>query len=273
MMYTIYILCNSRRTILITLWKENKTLCIITFISIIIVLSYNLTLNMPELIPGIGIWFTLLYDLCIGVLINFIFFIYQLFLPSYKHQKKAFSMIKPNLEKLYFDLSDIFLATNKFVKLTPDNSIEFPNRTSYFIRHDIEENGGWLIRVEFTLKGIQLYNRQIEKTLSTITGNSLYADNEYELLKNLALLQSNQYLNYLMVAVQNPYDKIKFGNLQDEYRTFQNLTLYLGKLVNQSCLEISDVSENDINSWENNYNSLSSSFNDSIPRQYTSLNS
>ena len=76
-----------------------------------------------------------------------------------------------------------------------------------------------------------------------------------------------------MVAVQNPYDKIKFGNLQDEYRTFQNLTLYLGKLVNKSCLEISDVSENDINSWENNYNSLSSSFNDSIPRQYTSLNS
>ena len=64
-MYTIYILYNSRRAILITLWKENKTLCIITFISIIIVLSYNLTLNMPELIPGIGIWFTLLYDLCI----------------------------------------------------------------------------------------------------------------------------------------------------------------------------------------------------------------
>lgn len=63
------------------LFKGNKILCILTFISIAIVLSYALTFNFLEKETTITTCYNILYNLALGVLINFIFFIFQLYIP------------------------------------------------------------------------------------------------------------------------------------------------------------------------------------------------
>ncbi len=254
-----------------TLWKENRILCVISLISIIIVLAYNISYNMPELISGIGLWYTLLYDLSIGVLINFMFFIFQVIIPSYKKQQTAFSIAKSKLERLYFLLSDITLSTDKYIKINSDDSIEVPNVIHYFLRHDAGSNCGWLIRMDFSTSGIERYTHEVTETLNEITSNFTYSSNNYELIEKLSKLQSNNYLNYLTYAIQNPNSNTKFGHLQHEYTDFKNITLYLGLLVNKSYPDISSISETQKQNWEREYDNFSEDQKSKIPRHWIKL--
>lgn len=117
------------------LFKGNKILCILTFISIAIVLSYALTFNFLEKETTITTCYNILYNLALGVLINFIFFIFQLYIPNIRKQKKAFSIAKSSLEWLYFLLSDIVLSTNNFINIKSDNTIEL--KIKHIIFYDI----------------------------------------------------------------------------------------------------------------------------------------
>lgn len=254
------------------LWKENKILCVITLVSIINVLSYNITYNKPEIISGIGLWYTLLYDLSIGVLINFMFFIFQLFIPNCKKQKTAFSIAKDKLEWLYFLLSDITLSTDRYIKINSNDSLEVPNGIHYFLRRDTGSNSGWLIRMEFSTNGIERYTNQVTKTLNEIISNFTYSNNNYELIEKLSKLQSNNYLDYLMYTIQNPNSNTKFGHLQDEYTDFKNIVLYLSLLVNKTCLEVSSISEIEIQKWEIEYNNFSEKMKNGIPRKWEEIN-
>ena len=65
-----------------TFIERNKTLSWMFIIATIIILSYYLTYDMPEIIPGIEKWYNLLTNLCIGVVINFFFFLFQVYIPG-----------------------------------------------------------------------------------------------------------------------------------------------------------------------------------------------
>ena len=250
------------------LFKGNKILCILTFISIAIVLSYALTLNFLEKETTITTCYNILYNLALGVLINFIFFIFQLYIPNIRKQKKAFSIAKSSLEWLYFLLSDIVLSTNNFINIKFDNTIELKNKTYYFLRYNPNSEHGWLVRMEFSQQGIERYINQISHTLDTITNNFTYTYNEYTLIENLSKLQSNNYLNYLNYAIQNPKENTKYENIHKEFSDFQNIMLYLGKLLNKTCLEVYIVSDKfTIQLFEEEYNNFSESKKNGIPRQ------
>lgn len=255
------------------LWKENKILCIITTISVLIIISYIITYDMPELIPGIGLWYTLFYDLSLGVLINFLFFIFQLFLPNLKKQKTAFNIAKPKLEWLYFLLSDIILSTDNYVKINDDETLEVPADTKYFIRHNVDANEGWLIRMDFSLEGIERYYNQVVKTLDEITSNISYANNDYELIETLSKLQRNEFLKKLKYAIKK-FDsptKTRYGKIQQEYDELKSIMLYLGHRVHKECLEISESPKESIADMEIKYNQLSDDEKNGIPRRWTTI--
>lgn len=100
----------------------------------------------------------------------------------------------------------------------------------------------------------------ISHTLDTITNNFTYTYNEYTLIENLSKLQSNNYLNYLNYAIQNPKENTKYENIHKEFSDFQNIMLYLGKLLNKTCLEVYIVSDKfTIQLFEEEYNNFSES--------------
>lgn len=64
--------------------KENKLISIFLMFSIAIIISYILTINLPPLFTGADNWFNLLFQLSIGYIINFVFYITQVYIPNNK---------------------------------------------------------------------------------------------------------------------------------------------------------------------------------------------
>lgn len=249
------------------LWKENKVLCVSTVIAVLIIFSYNASYNLPELIAGINVWYKLLNDLSIGVIINFLFYIFQIYIPTCAKRKKAYKIASPNLEWLYFLMSDIILFAEKFIKISNDNTMEMPNGKRYLLRHDLGSSKGWLITMEFSKLGIERYNNQINHTLEKITSNFMYSNNSNELIESLSMLQNNPFMKYLISAAEKKYSNAIYGDLQNSYAEFKKITTYLGKQVNKTCLEINEVPKEMALTWENQYNLMEDKVKDSIPRQ------
>lgn len=114
--------------------------------------------------------------------------------------------------------------------------------------------------MEFSQQGIERYINQISHTLDTIINNFTYTNNEYTLIENLSKLQSNNYLKYLNYAIQNPMENTKYENIHKEFSDFQNIMLYLGKLLNKTYLEVYIVSDKfTIQLFEIEYNNFSES--------------
>lgn len=67
--------------------KNNRVLSAMTFAAAIITISYTLTSDLLELIPGIVKWYKLSNDLSIGILMNFIFYLFQIYIPQQEAEK------------------------------------------------------------------------------------------------------------------------------------------------------------------------------------------
>lgn len=79
---------------------ENWMISILLGLAVFIILSYLITSNMPELLPGVDKWFNLLFQLAIGYSINFIFFVIQVYLPSEKRIAPIKICIRERLERI-----------------------------------------------------------------------------------------------------------------------------------------------------------------------------
>lgn len=254
----------------IILWEENKLICVLSIISLLIALSYIITYNLPELIPGINSWYSLGYDISLGIMVNFVFFMFQLFIPSQRKRRQAFTAIKPTLESLYFVLSDILLCTDWYIKIDNDN-ISVSNGIHYFIRHNVDSDNGWLTKMDLSTQGIEDYYAHIETVLSKITNNFTYSNNSYELIKNISDLQSNQYLNYLKYAVSETNPNVRYDNAEHEYNQFKEIITYFGKCVNKSCLEVSIPTFQDVLAHEAFFTTSIASNHTGIARRWVKI--
>ena len=95
--------------------KRNKVLFFLFVTATGITLSYYITQDMPEIIPGIEKWYKLTSDLSIGVIINFIFYIFQVYISKREDKKSALSIINPNLSKICNNMQEILLVLKTYL--------------------------------------------------------------------------------------------------------------------------------------------------------------
>ena len=88
--------------------KENKCLSILAVIALIIIVLYIISVYFPQIFPNTDIWFELLFQLAIGYIINFIFYILQVYLPRRKMELSIFKHINRRLTKLYGYMDGLF---------------------------------------------------------------------------------------------------------------------------------------------------------------------
>lgn len=88
-----------RKNILIFI-KRNTLISAFFIISIVIITSYYLTLDLPELFRGAEQWFNLLFQLSVGYIINFMFYITQVYVPNNKRDSIARRNVSMRLNKL-----------------------------------------------------------------------------------------------------------------------------------------------------------------------------
>ena len=88
-----------RKNILIFI-KRNTLISAFFIISIVIITSYYLTLDLPELFGGAEQWFNLLFQLSVGYIINFMFYITQVYVPNNKRDSIARRNVSMRLKQI-----------------------------------------------------------------------------------------------------------------------------------------------------------------------------
>ncbi|WP_294405311.1 hypothetical protein [uncultured Clostridium sp.] len=93
---------------IIKFYKSNKIISNFFFVAFICTISYILTLDKPEIKPGIEKWYNLLFQLSVGYIINFFFYVTQVYLPEEKRMSSINKCIFKKLETLSHDMIDPF---------------------------------------------------------------------------------------------------------------------------------------------------------------------
>lgn len=89
--------------------KENKGLSTLAFIALITIIVYILSVYYPHKFPNTDIWLELLFQLSIGYIINFIFYILQVYLPRRKMEMIAYSLILPyEVQSIIISLINVY---------------------------------------------------------------------------------------------------------------------------------------------------------------------
>jgi len=64
--------------------KRNTLIFVFFIFSVMVIVSYIVTISLPELFVGAEHWYNLLFQLSIGYIINFVFYITQVYIPNNK---------------------------------------------------------------------------------------------------------------------------------------------------------------------------------------------
>ena len=89
-------------------------------LSIIIVLLYLFSLSKEELWVGAEKWFSTAFQIAIGYIINFIFYITQVYLPQIKEEKEAFILFEYDFYKLTSLMDRLYSLVEAFVTIKGD---------------------------------------------------------------------------------------------------------------------------------------------------------
>lgn len=105
--------------------RDNKIISTFFIVSIIIMASYLCTTDWPELFSGAGEIYNLFYQLSIGYIINFVFYITQVYIPSSKKESVTKRCIAQKIEQLIKDMDGGLVELVKiYVKNCPENQYE-----------------------------------------------------------------------------------------------------------------------------------------------------
>ena len=78
-----------------------------------ICISYILTLHVTEWFSGADAWFNLLFQLAVGFIINFMFYITQVYIPRYKQNMKVNRCISYRISTIVQHMGSIFEELGK----------------------------------------------------------------------------------------------------------------------------------------------------------------
>ena len=84
--------------------------------SIVVVLLYVLTYNCPELFSGAGLLFDIAFQLAIGYIINFFFFVVNVYLPKLDDERKATTGCHLAISLLCGEIRDMENIFSSFIK-------------------------------------------------------------------------------------------------------------------------------------------------------------
>ena len=88
--------------------KDNKLISAVFCGSILVIFAYVLSLDVPEWFTHAGDWFNILFQLAIGFVINFMFYVTQVYIPRIKQLKQANDCIFKRIEKIESYMNEMF---------------------------------------------------------------------------------------------------------------------------------------------------------------------
>lgn len=208
--------------------KSNKTISVCFGISILVCFLYILSLDKKEWFPHAGDWFNLLFQLSVGFIINFIFYVTQVYIPQYKQKMEVSRCIEIRIAEIVGHMREIFLHLGKKYmgnydedKISDEYMLELLRKMNTYDRIDVL-NGSrtcssgvsdemYLTVKEWIITRIQFVENEIDKLMK------YYAPYiNTELMKTLeSILKSNMHNIMARSFLQSPND-VSFRNINDD---------------------------------------------------------
>lgn len=93
---------------------KNNTFIFVCFLfAIVIIWLYIQTMNIMEWFPHAGDWFQVLFQLAIGFVVSFIFYVTQVYLPRRKFIAKINQCISARIQEIVSWMNEIFVQLGK----------------------------------------------------------------------------------------------------------------------------------------------------------------
>ena len=177
------------------LFKKQKFLTITCAIAFVIIFVYFLTYNIPELFPGGGLIFDTIFQIAVGYIINYIFFIVNIYIPQINSEAKALQVCKSSIHSLLGEISKLEDYFNSFITL---NLGRISYQTGIIYYKYPNSNGRSFIDI------------------------TTYLRNEYPILKDkLSSITSNRYFNSLDSSIIELINSIQYSDFLDYLKRFQ----------------------------------------------------
>lgn len=100
--------------------NKNKLITAFFVISVAVIVAYILSMDLPEWFNGAGDWFNLLFQFAVGYIINFMFYITQVYVPNNKRDKVVQSCITKRISLLIIDMEK---SLSRLAEIYIDNHI------------------------------------------------------------------------------------------------------------------------------------------------------
>lgn len=222
--------------------KNNFLISVILIIALVIVISFILTKDNPELFKHANDFYNLFFQLSIGYIISFVFYVMQVYLPNLKQSELAnicindriktiFSKMQQLLSRismLYLNRSDLeYFSDADFLNLC--SSINQDDYTSALKLDRIGSEQQY-----YTVKEWILYNVEyVEKEIDSIYKYyPFYVDSE--LMKIFEqILNSTMHKSMARTLLQMPTEQLTFSSTSEDsfFQPYYNLMGQLHEIL------------------------------------------
>ncbi len=186
-------------------YKENRALSICSIGAMCIIFSYYITYDMPELIQGINKWYELIVTLCVGIITNLIFYIFQVYIPKKKDEKKAFEVMQGRLQELCVLLWETFLLADYFMDDPSKGKLQIKKSIVYYkFAQKKEQTAGWGRRFDLELD-FSIMIEKIKKLEEKIISDREFAKCPEELIVIVGNIERNRFFSAIKNAQDNKY--------------------------------------------------------------------
>lgn len=218
------------------LYLKHTSLTIVLIISIIIVVFYLATLNVPEVFPGGGQILNIACQLSIGYIINYLFFYINVYSPKYDNEQKAFSSTELLIASLLEEIRTIENFFESFITLNYGN-IRFPLGTIYY--KNISTGARDFIDIT---KYLKTEYRNCQRCFEKIINNRYFYSLDDTIIELINDLQYSDFLGYMQrfQQVNEDFNRTMFAHnrytsvLADSYVNFLDTAAQLTQKCNLS---------------------------------------
>lgn len=216
------------------LYSRYKWLTIFLAISIVLVVLHYLTYNLPELFSGAGRLFDIAFQLSIGYIINFAFFIVNIYLPQLDSETKAAKACQLPIVSLLEEIRSIENIFSSFIKLNSGRII-YPTGILYY-QYPNSSARSFIDITEYLKKEYSI----IQRRFSTLISNRYFGSLDTKIIELINDLQYSNFLSYMnhFSYCDGDLNRILFGqniyvdSLEESYIKFIDTAQELQRLTN-----------------------------------------
>lgn len=197
----------------------------------IVVLSYYITCDLPEIFPGIGKWYKLATDLCLAIDASFIFYLVQVYFPTRAIERKSFTAVKPELDKILDTLNELIYVLETYTTGIDKDTIQVQYPVVYYKKlaapHDAK---GWARKFDFN-KDLCIQIHALARVVDKLLSSSQFQKCDTTLFDSIYALRQNSLFWALDQAIECKFDDIKYTGLEAGFSALKECRIYLGSLL------------------------------------------